>query len=219
MTTEIEFFFDCSSPWTYVAFHNIQPLAKELGVPIRWRPILVGGVFNAVNQDVYQSRLKPVRGKQDYMIKSLHQWAELSNLKLRFPGNIVFPVNSVKVMRACLILEPSGMLPAFARAAFEAYWRDNQDISLDSVFKDVCVRAGVDDPDQLLSDIERPEVKQELRANTQALIDRGGFGSPSMFLAPDDMYFGNDHLPILHAAIKRHQADTAAASGKNASST
>ena len=42
----IEFFFDCSSPWTYLAFHNIQPLAKELGVEISWRPILVGGIFN-----------------------------------------------------------------------------------------------------------------------------------------------------------------------------
>ena len=42
----IEFFFDCSSPWTYLAFHNIQPLAKEFGVEISWRPILVGGIFN-----------------------------------------------------------------------------------------------------------------------------------------------------------------------------
>jgi 2-hydroxychromene-2-carboxylate isomerase len=46
----IEFFFDCSSPWTYLAFHNIQPLAKELGVEIAWRPILVGGIFNTVNR-------------------------------------------------------------------------------------------------------------------------------------------------------------------------
>ena len=42
----IEFFFDCSSPWTYLAFHNIQPLAAEWAPTIRWRPILVGGVFN-----------------------------------------------------------------------------------------------------------------------------------------------------------------------------
>ena len=49
----IEFFFDCSSPWTYLAFHNIQPLAKELGVEISWRPILVGGIFNTVNPSVY----------------------------------------------------------------------------------------------------------------------------------------------------------------------
>ncbi len=49
----IEFFFDCSSPWTYLAFHNIQPLAKEFGVEISWRPILVGGIFNTINPSVY----------------------------------------------------------------------------------------------------------------------------------------------------------------------
>ena len=52
----IEFFFDCSSPWTYLAFHNIQPLAKEFGVEISWRPILVGGIFNTINPSVYASR-------------------------------------------------------------------------------------------------------------------------------------------------------------------
>ena len=52
----IEFFFDCSSPWTYLAFHNIQPLAKEFGEQISWRPVLVGGIFNAINPSVYASR-------------------------------------------------------------------------------------------------------------------------------------------------------------------
>src|SRR5207237_438799 len=57
----IEFFFDCSSPWTYLAFHNIKPLAKELGVEISWRPILVGGIFNTVNPSVYAQRETPVQ--------------------------------------------------------------------------------------------------------------------------------------------------------------
>ena len=56
----IEFFFDCSSPWTYLAFHNIQPLAEELGVG-PWRPILVGGIFNAVNPSVYASARRRCR--------------------------------------------------------------------------------------------------------------------------------------------------------------
>ena len=59
----IEFFFDCSSPWTYLAFHNIQPLAKEFGEKITWRPILVGGIFNSINPSVYASREHPVPAK------------------------------------------------------------------------------------------------------------------------------------------------------------
>ena len=67
----IEFFFDCSSPWTYLAFHNIQPLAAEAKLPIRWRPVLVGGVFNSVNPSVYASREHPVPAKLDYQRKDL----------------------------------------------------------------------------------------------------------------------------------------------------
>ena len=53
---ELEFFYDCSSPWTYFAFSRMIPLAERLNQPVRWRPILVGGVFNAVNREVYDTR-------------------------------------------------------------------------------------------------------------------------------------------------------------------
>ena len=69
--TRLECFFDCSSPWTYLGFHNIQPLATELGVDIDWRPILVGGLFNTVNPSVYHSRDNPVPAKARYMAKDL----------------------------------------------------------------------------------------------------------------------------------------------------
>ena len=66
----IEFFFDCSSPWTYLAFHNIQPLAKEFGQEIIWRPILVGGIFNSINPSVYATRDNPVPAKLAYQKKT-----------------------------------------------------------------------------------------------------------------------------------------------------
>ena len=94
----IEFFFDCSSPWTYLAFHNIQPLAKEFGEEISWRPILVGGIFNTINPSVYASREKPVPQKARYMLKDLSDWARSAGLAIKMPPT-VFPVNSVKAMR------------------------------------------------------------------------------------------------------------------------
>ena len=99
----IEFFFDCSSPWTYLAFHNIQPLAKELGVEISWRPILVGGIFNTVNPSVYAQRETPVPLKARYMKKDLADWARSAGLAIKMPPT-VFPVNSVKAMRGCIWL-------------------------------------------------------------------------------------------------------------------
>lgn len=65
----IEFFFDSSSPWTWLGFHNIQPLAAEFGTTIRWRPILVGGIFNSVNPSVYAGREHPVPAKSAYQSK------------------------------------------------------------------------------------------------------------------------------------------------------
>ena len=203
----IEFFFDCSSPWTYLGFHNIQPLAAELGVPIRWRPILVGGVFNSVNPSVYASREHPVPAKRDYMKKDLRDWARLSGLEIRMPPS-VFPVNSVKAMRGCLwldTLQPQGRLVPFATAVFEAYWGRDQDISQDTVLADVCARCGIDAP-AFFAGIAQDDVKAQLKANTDELIRRGGFGSPTMFVNGDDMYFGNDRLELVRAALRRHGA-------------
>lgn len=197
---DIDFFFDCSSPWTYLAFHNIQPLAQELGATIRWRPFMVGGVFNTVNPTVYESRSNPVPAKRAYMIKSMEDWARWTGLQVNFPPK-VFPVNSVKVMRGCLVMDREGRLPQFARAAFEAYWRDDRDISQDEVMKDICAAAGVDAA-FLLNEISRQQVKDEVRANGDELIARGGFGSPTIFVG-DDMYFGNDHLPLVRAALAK----------------
>ena len=197
----IEFFFDCSSPWTYLAFHNIQPLAKELDVRITWRPFMVGGVFNTVNPSVYEQRATPVPAKARYMLKDLADWSRLAGLKIKMPPS-VFPVNSVKVMRACLVLEPEGKLVPFATAAFEAYWAEDRDISQDEVVADIARAAGVD-PIPLLQAITAQEVKDRLKANTDELIARGGFGSPTIFVDRTDMFFGNDRLPLVRAAILR----------------
>ena len=198
--SSLEVFFDCSSPWSYLAFHNIQPMAAECGVSITWKPILVGGVFNAVNPSVYNSRDEPVPAKQAYSKKDLQDWARYSGLKIIRPS--VFPVNSVKAMRICCALEGDARLEPFARAAFAAYWGDDQDISQVPVLRALCERAGLD-ADAMLAATDQQPVKDRLRANTQELMDRGGYGSPTMFVNRTDMYFGNDRIPLIRAALQR----------------
>ena len=200
----LECFFDCSSPWTYLGFHNVQPLAAELGVPIRWRPILVGGLFNTVNPSVYASRQNPVPVKQRYTLKDLADWARVSGVKISYPTT-VFPVNSVKAMRGCLLLEPQGKLVEFATAVFEAYWGEDQDISQDAVLERICQRVGVD-PRAFFEGIAGAGVKDQLRENGEELMRRGGFGSPTFFVGGDDMYFGNDRMPLVRDALVRRLA-------------
>ena len=199
----IEFFFDCSSPWTYLGFHNIQPLAAELGVPLRWRPILVGGVFNSVNPSVYASREHPVPAKRDYMLKDLQDWARSSGLAIVMPPK-VFPVNSVKAMRGCLWLQPQGKLVPFATAVFEAYWGRDEDIAQDAVLASICTQCGID-RDAFFAGIAQDGIKAQLKANTDELIRRGGFGSPTIYVGGDDMYFGNDRLLLVAEAVRRRQ--------------
>jgi 2-hydroxychromene-2-carboxylate isomerase len=197
----IEFFFDVSSPWTYLAFHNVEPLAREFGETIRWRPILVGGIFNSINPSVYQSREKPVPAKARYYKKDLADWARVAGLDIKTRPT-VFPVNSVKAMRGCILLEPDGKLALFARALFEAYWRDDHDISRDDVLIAICDRLGID-RERFFTGIAQQGIKDTLRGNTDELMERGGFGSPTLYLDRDDMYFGNDRLPLLRAALER----------------
>jgi len=199
----IEFFFDCSSPWTWLAFHQIQPLAAQEKATIRWRPILVGGVFNSVNPSVYAARDNPVPAKAAYQRKDLADWARSTGLVIRMPPS-VFPVNSVKAMRGCVWLQGQGdgALLNFASAVFEAYWSHDRDISQDGVLADICRQCGID-VDAFTAAIPTPRVKAQLKANTDELIARGGFGSPTMFVDGGDMYFGNDRLPLLREALHR----------------
>ena len=206
----IEFFFDCSSPWTYLAFRNIQPMAAELNAPIVWRPILVGGIFNAVNRSMYEARENFDSPKMRYMRKDMVDSAREADLPLHFPPT-VFPVNSVKAMRGCLWIaedaDARAQLLPFIEATFAAYFLHDQDISQDAVLAAICQQTGID-PAAFAAGITRAGIKEKLKANTDEAIARGVFGSPTCFVG-DDMYFGNDRLGRVRAAVLRDRAAAA----------
>ncbi len=197
---DIEFFFDCSSPWTYLAFESIQPIAARQDVTMQWKPILVGGIFNTINPSVYENRANPVPAKARYYQKDLQDWARLVGVKIGQPP--VFPVNSVKVMRGAFVALEAGCLQDYARKAFQRYWGELADISRDEEVAAIARSAGLD-VDEFFAKINAQSYKDRLRANTEELMRRGGFGSPTMFLNGDDMYFGNDRIPLLAAALDR----------------
>ncbi|RLA47072.1 MAG: 2-hydroxychromene-2-carboxylate isomerase [Gammaproteobacteria bacterium] len=194
----LEFFFDCSSPWTYLAFSRIEALCERAGAEIQWRPILVGGVFNAVNQDIYETRANPNPVKAVYGDKDLQDWALYCGVSIAWPK--VFPVRAVDCMRGAYVALDEGVLPAYAQALFETYWGQLKDISRRDVLTEICRQVGLD-ANVFFQRIMEADVKDRLRSNTEELIDRGGFGSPTMFVNGDDMYFGNDRLPLVEAAL------------------
>jgi 2-hydroxychromene-2-carboxylate isomerase len=99
------------------------------------------------------------------------------------------------------------MVP-FARAVFETYWGEDKDISRDDVLSEICRKVGVD-AEGFFAGIGQQAVKDQLKANTDEVMARGGFGSPTIFIDRTDMYFGNDRMPLIREALARRKASAA----------
>lgn len=201
----IELFFDLTSPWTWLAVHNLVPMAARHGAEIVWRPILVGGLFNTVNPSVYAARENPVPVKARYSAKDLADWARLAGLEIHFPPACGHPVNAVLAMRVALALQARGLVEPFAFAAFDALWAHERDLADPAVLAPLIATLG-EDPQAIFAEAQSDPIKTQLRTNTDELIARGGFGSPTLFVDGDDMYFGNDRLPLLEAALIRRRS-------------
>lgn len=197
---KLTFFYDLSSPWTYLAFNNVQKVIWEAKADISWRPFLVGGVFNAVNQSVYAARSNPSDPKVIHNFTWLHEWARLAGLPLDFP-TAHHPVKSVLPMRACCALEEDqSLLFRFTKAAFDAYFADGRNIDDPEVVADIATSVGIDG-DALIQKTSTQEVKDRLRANTEEAIAKGAYGSPTMIVNEGQLYFGNDQLPLVRQAL------------------
>ncbi|MDH3704343.1 MAG: 2-hydroxychromene-2-carboxylate isomerase [Alphaproteobacteria bacterium] len=196
----IEFFYDVSSPWTYFACTRIEDLCARNGAELVWKPFLVGGVFNKVNPSVYQRRENPIPPKDAYYRKDMEDWARYLGIEMIRPS--VFPLNSVKALRGAFVAIDEGKVSEYSRACFEAYWRDDKDLSQEDVLREIVTAVGMD-ADSFFEKIGDDAIKRKLFETTDDLIARGGYGSPTFFIDGDDMYFGNDRFELMQAALDR----------------
>jgi 2-hydroxychromene-2-carboxylate isomerase len=198
----VEFFFDLSSPWTCLAFHNLPAVLARAGAAARYRPILVGGVFNAVNPAVYAAREQTDSRRMEHSGKILKDWARLAGVPMNFPSEW-HPAKSVHAMRFCAALEDDQpALMRFARAAFASYFDRQENLDDPAVLAAVAEAEGFDGA-ALAAAAGSDAVKARLRANTEEVVARGGYGSPTIFVDRADMYFGNDQLPLVEAALNK----------------
>ena len=134
--------------------------------------------------------------------KVLNDWAALAGVPMNFPS-IHHPAKSVNAMRfACALEEDQAALAAFTRAAFAAYFDRQENLDDPEMLVAAANAAGLDGTALLTHSVSDP-VKMRLRANTDELLERGGYGSPTIFVDGTDMYFGNDQLPLVEAALSR----------------
>lgn len=201
----IEFFYDLSSPWTYLAFTNLQPILMRTGSDAVLRPILVGGVFNAVNPSVYAAREATDNRKLNHAWKVMKDWSKLAGVAMHFPSQY-HPAKSVVAMRmACSLADDMPALTKFTKAAFESYFGRQENLDDPETLVAVANSAGLDG-DAMWTAAQTDAVKALLRSNTEEVIARGGYGSPTIFVDRTKMYFGNDQLPLVEFALKEKAA-------------
>ena len=189
---EIELFFDIGSSYSYLAATQMAGVTARTGVPVRWRPFLLGAVFKATTNDL------PVRvpAKARYMLADMARWSAHYGVPFKLPSK--FPLLTLRAQRA-LTAAPEGAIPAMALSLFHAYWAEDRDPTTDEAIAAAAQAAGTD-AQAILGAIENQGTKDRLRATTDEAVARGAFGAPSMFVG-DALFWGNDRIPLLEAHL------------------
>jgi len=192
----IEFFFDVGSPAAYLAWTQLPRLAADAGAVIRWRPMLLGGVFKATGNS--SPVMIPAKGR--WLIDDLKRWAARYGVPLEMPAD--FPINTLTLMRGAAgiqLYQPED-LARYLTAVFNGIFAQGLAMGDAAVVADVLRNAHFD-PARMLELAGDPQVKQALLATTEEAVARGVFGAPSMFVG-EDMHFGQDRLDFVAAALR-----------------
>ena len=197
----VEFYYDLVSPYSYLAHREVSRICEEHGVGLSLRPMLLGAVHNAVG---LQAPIE-TESKARYQARDIRRWAEHYSLPMEFPEP--FPFRTLKTMRAAMFLKDRVELEAFTREAFALYWEEGgapkglQEADEDGPVSETVRRIGAD-PDEVLAGATAPEAKEALKAATGEAVGRGVFGAPAFFVG-DEMFWGNDRLDFVEAALGR----------------
>jgi len=197
MPAPIAFYFDFSSPYGYLAAQRIDDLAAGHGREVDWRPFLLGAVFKTTGSEPLLN--VPLKG--DYARRDLARSARRFDIPFVLPE--VFPFPSVSACRASYWLKARD--PAAARALMAALYRsafaEGRDIRSAEAVAEVAADLG-HDRDALLAAMQDPEIKQTLKDEVAAAIDKGVFGSPYI-VVDGEPFWGFDHLPDVALWLER----------------
>ncbi|MGH8633337.1 MAG: 2-hydroxychromene-2-carboxylate isomerase [Burkholderiales bacterium] len=188
MANSIDFYFDFSSPYGYLASTRIDELAAKHGRSVVWRPHLLGAVFKVTGQQPLT--MIPLKGS--YIERDLARCARLLNVPFKLPTK--FPIGATAPSRAFYWVgeRDTALAKMLARALYHAYFAEDRDISSPEVTANVAARLGVD-PAELAQALNDPAVKERLRVEVDAAIARGVFGSPYI-VVDGEPFWGSDRL-------------------------
>jgi 2-hydroxychromene-2-carboxylate isomerase len=199
MSKTVEFYFDFGSPTAYLAYRRLLQFNAAYDLNIDYRPMLLGGVFKATGN----SSPVTVPAKGNYMMEhDLPRFAERYGVVLHF--NPHFPINTLTLMRGAIAAHRLDCFERYVDVVYRAVWAEGQNMGERDIVLQALANADLD-ADAILAKADEDEVKESLVANTDAAVVRGVFGAPTMFFE-GEMYFGQDRLDFIEAALKAEEA-------------
>ncbi|XXF81091.1 2-hydroxychromene-2-carboxylate isomerase [Myxococcaceae bacterium GXIMD 01537] len=198
MAAPLEFWFDFASTYSYVGALRIEEECRAAGVPLAWRPFLLGPLFSAqlgIKDSPFN--VNPIRGR--YMWRDMERLCAKHGLPWKRPS--MFPRGSVLAARVACAGEGQPWLGDFIRAAFRANFAEDLDISQPAVLAEVLRGLGVD-AERVLASAVTDENKARLRANTDEAAALGIFGAPDCVVS-GELFFGQDRIADAIAWARR----------------
>jgi 2-hydroxychromene-2-carboxylate isomerase len=190
MSNHIDFYFDIISPYAYIAYKKIL---KIKNVNFKLKPILLGGLHNLAGITA------PAFNR--YKMKNMQNDCELVSKKnnISFKWNSKFPINSLSIMRGYLGVDINKK-DQYLNSFFEAYWKEDQDLSNEDNIKQLLKKLKIDDND-FFNSINKQDIKDKLKQLTQEAFENEVFGAPT-FIVNNKIFWGQDRLEYALDEIK-----------------
>jgi 2-hydroxychromene-2-carboxylate isomerase len=207
----VDYYYDFSCPYAYLAHTQIEALCERAGAELIWRPMLLGGVFQAIGTpQIPASTMSMNKARLNAL--DMHRWADHFGVPLVMPQT--HPNRTVLALRAALAAEDE--LPRASRALFRAYWALGLNVAEPDVVREALDHAGLDGA-ALVFRTDEPVLKEALRARTDEAIALGIFGAPSFIVTvpgvPSQLFWGQDRLDFVEKALGGWSAPSLLLSG------
>jgi len=194
MTKTVTFCFDFGSPYSYLAYKNLNSIT-ETGAIVDLKPVLVGGIFKSTDNRPPLAIPK----KFAYLAKDMARWS--SSIGVEIKMNPYFPIITVPHMRGAILAKKLNLLEIYTKKMFDAIWVKAQNLNDQMIMSDVAIDSGIDGND-FAEGIMSEEIKEGLRTNTQYALDNGAFGVPTFYFN-NEMYWGIDSMKFLAEDINK----------------
>lgn len=192
---QVEFYFDFSCPWSYLACARLRDAAMRTGAAIVWKPFALADLQPELKERA--GRFAADSACADWQLQDLQDWAHYCDLPLQLPPG--WPRPAEPALRGAAFAADAGRAEAFVPATFRALYADGRDIADAGVLRELAASAGLEVAafEQAVVDDASAAVP---RANAAELQSRGGFRSATLFVG-EQMFCGNSRMPLVEFAL------------------